>query len=123
MKESIDNHVKQLEQNNKGKSINDSNKLGLGSMGNLYTIDKTPIDNLPLLATMVNFEGDSIVEGFIVVENVLGEYNFDSFKTFMSSPKTLKGVMFSNWFYTILDNMIEPLVDQSHNIIDKDFIN
>lgn len=45
---------------------------------------------------MVNIEGYSTIGGFIVVEKDMNEYDDNSFRPFVSSPKTLKGGIFSN---------------------------
>jgi len=45
---------------------------------------------------MVNTEGDRTIEGFIVLEKHTYEYDNNLFGPFVSSPKTLKGELFSN---------------------------
>lgn len=88
-------------------------------MENQETIEEIPTKNLLPLEIMVNIKGDCTIGGFIVVEKDKDEYNDSSFISFVSSPETLKGVLFSNWLDIILDNMIQPLVYQSYDIVDK----
>lgn len=93
------------------------------SMENQDTIEEILTENLPPLEIAMNSEGDSTIEGFLVVEKHIDEYDDNSFGPFVSLPKTLKGKILPNQFDTIIDNMIQPLVNQSHDIIDKDVEN
>lgn len=79
-------------------------------MENQDTIEEMLIDELPPLDTMVNIEGDITIGGLLVVDKDTYEYDDNSFKPFVSSLETLKGVIFSNQFDTILDNMIQPIL-------------
>lgn len=90
------------------------------SMETKDTIDEIPIEKLPLLETTMNIEGDSIVKGFMVVEKHTDKYDENSFGSFLRLPKTSKVALLSNRLDNILDNMIQPLIDQPHEITDRD---
>lgn len=92
-------------------------------MENLDTPKEMPIDNLPPLEAVVNFDEDSTIGVFVVVKKNVYEYDDDSFRSFVGSLRTLKGAIFVNQFDIRVSNMIQPLVDQSCNITDKDVEN
>lgn len=90
------------------------------SMENKDTTEEISNNEIAPLIIAMNIEEDNNVEAFILVEKHTDKYNDNSFRLFVILPKTLKGALLSNWFDTILDNMIQTLINQSNKITDRD---
>lgn len=95
-------------------------RIELESVENKDIIKEILIDALPPLTTVVNIEGDRIIEGLVVVERQANDYDENSFGPFVISPNILDGGILSNHFNNILDNMIQPFINQSNEVINRD---
>lgn len=91
--ESVDNYV-ESGWDTKERMIED--KIDPKSVENRDTIEEILTDDLPPLEIMMNIEEESFVEGFVVVEKHMDEYDDNFFGKFVSLLETLKGALISS---------------------------